>query len=215
MPLLALERLARWLLAGPVVARDLEVRGVRVSFVDERTRRREGSPTALELLEFRGRLVRDGEEVILRVSARLHEGGQERGSLEWAEIDTAPWVDLPLGIHRAWTTTGTRAVFSIAGGACRLIAGDLHDLLGVDLAETDALSYALSAWNQLQTTVPAGVSLVAFLWSGQLAVAAALSPAQDAEPAAPAVAPVPPQEPALPHARRRRRALVPQANGFP
>jgi len=47
------------------------------------------------------------------------------------------------------------------------------------------------------TTVPVVVSLVAFLWTGQLAVAASLSPAQDAEPPVSA-APTAPANPAWP-----------------
>ena len=81
---------------------------------------------------------------------RLFADAEDPDSLQWAEIEATPWDTLPLGIHRAWTAAGTRAVFSIAGGACRLIAGDLRELIGIDLSETDALTYAVSAWNQIQ-----------------------------------------------------------------
>ncbi|NIM61822.1 MAG: hypothetical protein GTO30_09250, partial [Acidobacteria bacterium] len=61
----------------------------------------------------------------------------------------------PPSIYEAWTDSGTRAVFSIAAGSCRLIAGDLRELLGIDLTETDALRYAVSAWNDIQAGLPA------------------------------------------------------------
>ena len=48
---------------------------------------------------------------------------------------------------RAWTEAGTRALFSVAGDTCHLLAGDLRALLGVELSETDALVYAVDAWN--------------------------------------------------------------------
>jgi hypothetical protein len=73
-------------------------------------------------------------------------------TLQWAEIDGAPWDELPYDFHRAWTASGKRAVFSIAGATCRLVSGDLRELIGVDLSETDALAYAVSAWNQLQSS---------------------------------------------------------------
>jgi hypothetical protein len=81
---------------------------------------------------------------------RLFADAEDSGSLQWAETEATPWDTLPYGIHRAWTAAGTRAVFSIADGACRLIAGDLRELIGIDLTETDALTYAVSAWNQIQ-----------------------------------------------------------------
>lgn len=84
---------------------------------------------------------------------RLFADAEDRGSLQWAEIETAPWVEWQLSVHHAWTAAGTRAVFSIAGGACRLIAGDLRELLGIALTETDALRYAVSAWNQIQPAI--------------------------------------------------------------
>ncbi len=88
---------------------------------------------------------------------RLFADAEDPGSLQWAEIETTSWDTLPPGIHRAWTAAETRAVFSIAGGACRLIAGDLRELIGIDVTETDALTFAVSAWNQIQPTTPAPV----------------------------------------------------------
>lgn len=92
---------------------------------------------------------------------RLFAGAEDFGSLQWAEIEAAPWVEIPLAIHHAWTAVGTRVVFSIAGGTCRLIAGDLRELLGIDLSETDALVYAVSAWNETQAAIPAAVLVTA------------------------------------------------------
>ncbi len=91
---------------------------------------------------------------------RLFAGAGGTETLQWAEIDTGPWVEMPLEIHHAWIVDGPRAVFSIADGACRLIAGDLRDLIGVDLTETDALSFAVTAWNRLQTEPPPATLLV-------------------------------------------------------
>ena len=88
---------------------------------------------------------------------RLFAATEDPETLQWAEIEEEPWDDLPFGLHRAWTTNGTRAVFSIAGGTCHLISGDIDRLLGVDISETDALDYAVSAWNLLQAAVPAVV----------------------------------------------------------
>ncbi len=89
-----------------------------------------------------------------RCARRLFAGAEHVETLQWVEIDTGPWVEMPLEIHRAWIVGGPRAVFTIAGGACRLIAGDLRELIGVDLTETDALSFAVTAWNQLQAELP-------------------------------------------------------------
>ena len=88
---------------------------------------------------------------------RLFAGAEDSGSLQWAEIE----VLTPTAIHHAWTAVGTRAVFSISGGACRLIAGDLRELLGIDLSETDALVYAVSAWNEIQAALPVPVLVTA------------------------------------------------------
>ncbi len=91
---------------------------------------------------------------------RLFANAENLDSLHWAAVEPSPWTELPLGVHRAWTDGGPRAVFSIAGGACRLIAGDLRELIGVDLTETDALSYAVAAWNRLRAELPATPLLV-------------------------------------------------------
>ena len=83
-----------------------------------------------------------------RCARRLFAGVADIDTLEWAELEAEAWDDPPADLHRAWTTEGPRALYSIAAGECRLIAGDLDDLLGVDLTETDALEYAVSEWNR-------------------------------------------------------------------
>jgi hypothetical protein len=88
---------------------------------------------------------------------RLFAGAENSASLQWAEIE----VLAPIAIHHAWTAVGTRVVFSIAGGTCRLIAGNLRELLGIDLSETDALVYAVAAWNEIQSALPAPVLITA------------------------------------------------------
>jgi len=106
--------------------------------------------------------IPEAEELTAEQCAlRLFSGTEDPGSLQWAEIEVAAWLEFPIAIHHAWTATGTRAVFSIAGGACRLISGDLRALLGVDLTEADALVYAVSAWNAIQEDIPAIVLVTA------------------------------------------------------
>jgi hypothetical protein len=90
-----------------------------------------------------------GEEMTAeRCARRLFAGVEDIETLEWAALEAEAWDEPPAGLHRAWTAKGPRALYSIAGDECRLIAGDLGELLGVDLTETDALTYAVSEWNR-------------------------------------------------------------------
>ena len=85
---------------------------------------------------------------------RLFADADELETLAWAEVESAAWDSLPPGLHRAWTKGGARVLFELSGETCRLIAGDLEDLLGVRLTDADAVEYAVAAWNQLRALRP-------------------------------------------------------------
>lgn len=83
-----------------------------------------------------------------RCARRLFASIADLDTLEWAELESEVWDDLPEGLYRAWTADGPRVLLSIAGDSCDLIAGDLRELIGIDLTETDALAYAVAEWNR-------------------------------------------------------------------
>ena len=89
-----------------------------------------------------------GETMTAESCARRLFAGEDRETLEWAELEAEAWDELPADLHRAWTAEGPRALYSIAGDDCRLIAGDLRELLGIDLSEEDSLAYAVTEWNR-------------------------------------------------------------------
>lgn len=76
--------------------------------------------------------------------------GELAKSIAVKGVDDKRIAALPVALYQAdGDVAGTprRAVFSVAGGSCRLVAGDLGPLLGMDLEEELAVSRAASAYN--------------------------------------------------------------------
>lgn len=76
--------------------------------------------------------------------------GELAKSIAVKGVDDKRIAGLPVALYQAdGEVAGSprRAVFSVAGGSCRLVAGDLGPLLGVDIEDELAVSQAASAYN--------------------------------------------------------------------
>jgi hypothetical protein len=65
---------------------------------------------------------------------------------------------LPIDVYQARGESG-RAVFTVAGGTCRPISGDLRDDLGVRLSRSYAMDQGVGAFDAVLGEAPAGVRL--------------------------------------------------------
>jgi hypothetical protein len=75
-------------------------------------------------------------------------GGAPR--IETLALDDPPHDRLPIPLHEATLDLGgetRRAIFTVAGGTCRLISGDLAELHGVELTSDHAVTMAAASYD--------------------------------------------------------------------
>jgi hypothetical protein len=74
-------------------------------------------------------------------------------------LDDPRYSGLPIDVYQARGESG-RAVFTVVGGTCRPISGDLRDELGVRLSRSYAMDQGLGAYDEVLGQVRAGVRLI-------------------------------------------------------